>query len=198
MNELSVVLINAVLLFGIWWLYFVEHKNYLIDLTRQRLFDARDELFERAAKGAVPIDSRAYKMTRTTLNGMIRFTHDLSLVRFFVIVLFQSSKEYKAIVKKYDTERSEALASLSKSARKIIIDTQVDMHLAILSHLVRGSVILLMMLLPFIIILRAFHLWTRLWKLLAIRLFRFPNSKKTLSAVDAEANSIGSDSVCVL
>ncbi len=196
MNELSIVLINVALIFGIWWLYFIEHRGYLTDLTRQRLFKTRDKLFDQAAKGLVPIDSRAYKMTRTTLNGMIRFTHELSLLRFFIIVFSYLSKQDKAVIKKYEAEKADSLASLSKPAKKIIINTQVEMHLDIFSHLIRGSLILLTILMPIIIVLRAFHLWTKLWKWIAIRLFRYPNSIKTLSAVDAEANSIGSDAAC--
>src|SRR3569832_1900332 len=94
METLGIILVNAALLFTLWWLYFVEYKRYRLDLARRELFRVRNDLFEAAANGKLPFDSLAYGMTRRTLNGAIRFMHGFGFLRLAALLLVDRIKPY--------------------------------------------------------------------------------------------------------
>jgi hypothetical protein len=56
---------------------------------RQNLFDLRDELFDYARSGKIPFDDRAYVLLRCNINGMIRFSHLISVTRIFTFISLQ-------------------------------------------------------------------------------------------------------------
>lgn len=63
------------------------------DYTRQELFTLRDELFDYAADGHISFDDEAYLTTRTMINGVIRFTHSVSLTNWLMMLLCNYSNE---------------------------------------------------------------------------------------------------------
>ena len=93
MTATSTILISlisiTILWVGLFWLY----RDYCIDLFRQRMFALRDELFDQAAKGAIPFNHKSYGMLRVSMNGFIRFAHDFSLAHFLFVVLRQHKDE---------------------------------------------------------------------------------------------------------
>lgn len=56
------------------------------DYFRDKMFAARDELFDAAANGEIAVDDPGYQATRDAINSMIRFAHTLSLARLAVFV----------------------------------------------------------------------------------------------------------------
>ena len=82
-------LISLLLLF---LLVFVLYNKYRLDLVRQELFDIRDRLFDEAMNNQIAFDSPAYRYARTVINGMIRFSHRLSLSRLLVSMLLASEE----------------------------------------------------------------------------------------------------------
>ena len=62
-------------------------NRYRTDKYRQELFGIRDELFLDAAKGRISFSSNAYIVTRTVLNGLIRFEHKASFSRILLIMV---------------------------------------------------------------------------------------------------------------
>lgn len=61
------------------WLFKGPWQSLLIDLTRQRLFEGRDQLFLFAAEGKLNFESKVYKETRDYLNDSIRLCHRIGL-----------------------------------------------------------------------------------------------------------------------
>jgi hypothetical protein len=58
---------------------FCGWRAYLRDAFRQEMFGLRDELFDFAASGAVAFDSQAYVRLRCMMNGLIRYSHRMTL-----------------------------------------------------------------------------------------------------------------------
>ncbi|MGI4941665.1 MAG: hypothetical protein ACRYHQ_14080 [Janthinobacterium lividum] len=54
------------------------------DVARQRMFKARDELFDMAAAGYLDFESSEYQTIRSEINNMIRFAHGLTWVRLLM------------------------------------------------------------------------------------------------------------------
>jgi hypothetical protein len=60
-----------VLFYGPW-------QSVCTDISRQFIFERRDKLFDMAIAGRLSFDSEAYRATRRTLNGMLRFAHTIT------------------------------------------------------------------------------------------------------------------------
>jgi hypothetical protein len=71
---------------GLLYLVFGLYNDLRIDLLRQDLFQIRDDLFDQAAAGDIAFSSPSYRVTRATLNGLIRFGHRVSLSGMLVTV----------------------------------------------------------------------------------------------------------------
>lgn len=78
------------------WFYKGPWQKFMIDLTRQRLFEARDELFMCAAKGGIDFKSDSYKEIRDYLNTSIRICHRIGL-RSLVASYISNPKVHKNI-----------------------------------------------------------------------------------------------------
>jgi hypothetical protein len=67
-----------VVLYGPW-------QAICTDFTRQILFEKRDAIFDLAQAGRLSFDSPEYGTIRSSLQSQIRFAHELTLPRFFVL-----------------------------------------------------------------------------------------------------------------
>lgn len=186
-DQLFVIICGFLFAVGLWWLYFIEYRTYRVDLTRQRLFKIRDDLFKKAEEGIVPFDSKAYGIARTTLNGMIRFAHDLSFLRILIILFTYKKIDQGEHAKRYQDEYAQALKELTEPAQEAILMSQLDMHLTLIAHVVRSSLIMMMLIEPLHFVLRLLHRWK------IRQLIKSGRGRVTLSIVDAEAKEIGDD-----
>ena len=57
-----------------------------LDEFRQSMFAVRDELFDFALSGKVSFDDPAYKLLRQSMNGFIRYAHQLTFFRLLCTV----------------------------------------------------------------------------------------------------------------
>lgn len=141
-TDLLVIALNMALLVGLWWLWFVGYRNYLVDRTRQDLFRIRDDLFDRAKAGEIGFDAEAYKVTRATLNGMIHYTHELSAIRLLLTLPTLRAAARKGYAHKFSVHLEQAKTSLTPAQRILIEKTFEDMHKVTLRHLRDGSLVL--------------------------------------------------------
>lgn len=143
----------------IWWLFAWLYCDYRLDLLRFRLFVARDRLFSYAEQGRIDFDSPAYLLTRTMINGSLRFAHRLTLTDLVIMLIIQ--KMYNPNGGKLHHARLEkALHSLSFEQKKIITDIRLELHIAMITHVAHVSILLLPLALVAKIIL-LFHLLRR-------------------------------------
>lgn len=121
-------LISLALLFV---LVFVLYNSHRVDLLRQKLFFIRDGLFDEALAGRISFDSKSYKYTRTTLNGMIRFSHRVSVSRFVTAIVLSTEEDY--------AEAKQRVASIhrasSESDRAICQTYLTEANRAVIKHL---------------------------------------------------------------
>ncbi len=172
---------------GLWWLYFIEYRSYRMDHTRQRLFAIRDQLFQQWSEQGYDFDLKAYGITRNTLNGMIRFAHDLSLLRVIIVLITEKCISKGEHANQYGKILSDAITELPKPARKVILDARIEMHMALITHIVRSSIFLMLILEPIRLLLLTFHKWQ------FRSIIKSKRSRKLFLNVDAEANEIGSE-----
>lgn len=68
----------ATIIYGPW-------QDYCTDAARQTLFEIRDELFDMARAGKLSFDSAEYRTIRRSFEQNIRFAHQLTIWRFFLL-----------------------------------------------------------------------------------------------------------------
>lgn len=186
-QEILALVIFLILSVGAWWVFFIEQQAYWLDLTRQRLFKIRNDLFDAAAGGKIAFDDPAYVMTRNTLNGMITFTHEVNLLQ--VAAIYAS---HKYILKgrrstDYGKRFLAAIKGLSKENRRLIMGSMEKAHLTILRHLMSTSILLWPVLKPASIIFAILHKTDDAKKVV----LKGKKSKESWQVLDAEALHIG-------
>ena len=130
LTPLASILSIALLFILFFWLY----CDYQIDAFRQKLFALRDEFFDQAANGHIPFDDPAYTMLRRTMNGLIRFAHQVNLMQ--LMLLFFVSK-YKKIQPDFLSRLQNHSASLNADQQRLVND-----HLDSMNRLVARQLIL--------------------------------------------------------
>ena len=58
-----------------------------LDHFRQRMFVLRDELFDFAAAGQIAFDDPAYRLLRQSMNGLIRYAHQITFFKICVTMI---------------------------------------------------------------------------------------------------------------
>ncbi|MCB1985557.1 MAG: hypothetical protein H6936_09115 [Burkholderiales bacterium] len=87
MTNLSIIeILELFLAMGLlMWFFNGPWQSILVDMTRQRLFEARDNLFLHAADGRIEFDSEAYCTIRNHFNKSIRFCHKINLISLLIV-----------------------------------------------------------------------------------------------------------------
>lgn len=178
----------CILLLLAWWLFFVEYRAYRVDLLRHRLFVARSKLFFKAKDGQF-CNSRAYGLTRTTINGTIRFAHDLSFLRLVVVFATDVWFGRDDLPERYRKALEAGLAELPPDARDAITDAHVALHLAILAHVVKTSIVLA----PPFYFLRPLLKRLNIAADMRKRFVTSNASRERWAVIDAEVNAIGKE-----
>lgn len=58
-----------------------------LDTFRQEMFTLRDEMFDYALNGNIPFSHSAHRLLRKSMNGFIRYAHNLTFYRLAVTML---------------------------------------------------------------------------------------------------------------
>jgi hypothetical protein len=125
----------------LWWMYFFLYRNHRVDVLRHRLFVVRNDLFLAASRGEIAFDHPAYLMTRKTLNGSIRFAHQLSMTQLLMSRLFIGD-DMPSIRADYERRRAKAYQGLSSEQIKLLRGCERSMHAAMMSHVAHISPLL--------------------------------------------------------
>jgi hypothetical protein len=138
--EYMQVLVVLAALFSLYWLYEVEYKRYRLDKFRDNLFVIRGGLFDAAARGEIPLDHPAHLILRTNINGIIRFSHDLSFFRFLLMRSEMQSEAGKSRAAEYKQRMENSMASLTDSQRRLIISTNREIHKSVMLYIAFNSI----------------------------------------------------------
>jgi hypothetical protein len=185
-QTLTEILLFLSVVLGLWWLYFYGYRQLVIDNTRQRLFFIRDRLFDQARDGHIDFNAPAYGMLRLTLNGMIQYAHDFSLVSWLSLRYAEKRFGAEAQGRRYGEAFATALKELQHDDRLIVEETMRDMHITIVKHVIYRSLLLTLVFLA----LRAI---SRVRRFVDQTIKAWGNDS-SMFVIDSAAESIGSGS----
>ncbi|WP_033998016.1 hypothetical protein [Pseudomonas paraeruginosa] len=114
---------------------YVEWKKYRLDKLRFQLFRIRDHLFGKASEGKISFDDEAYKIVRANINGMIRYSHELSIMNLMLFKRVSNLDIYQERAQNYRKRIERARSSLSPEAREVVDSAMKSMHYAVLTHI---------------------------------------------------------------
>lgn len=134
------IVIVSLIFIALWVMFFTLHRNYHIALTRQKLFVIRARLFNAALDGKLKFDDPAYELVRQALNGMIRFTHNLSFLRWFAIVLV-NRYVHKNLVEHFNEQFNRSIENLTNDQKQLLLRALEDAHSQIFRHLMSVSLL---------------------------------------------------------
>jgi hypothetical protein len=141
LNAALSFLITALIGFGLfYWIW----QEYVIDSTRQQVFELRDELFDMAAAGQLDMNGEPYRMLRELFNASIRFAHHLNIWRLLVL-MFTVKAVGERNVGRYAKHVVESVSSIEDPkirARVSVIVEKQQMALAL--HVFKRSLLLML------------------------------------------------------
>ncbi len=129
----SLISILGILVFA-FWLY----RDYRLDLLRQQMFSLRDQLFDEAVKGQISFEHPAYRMLRTTMNGVVRFAHRINLFHTIALILILR-KQQGQLPPSFSDRFKHHLEDLTEQQKDLVNKYLLSMNLLIASHIVRSS-----------------------------------------------------------
>lgn len=137
-NPLS-FLSSVVSILALWIVFDAGYRRYRVDILRNRLFQLRSELFEVAGGGrlgARGFQDVAYLRIRRRLNGFIRYGHQFTLFRLFV--LFWSSRWWLD-ARRVERRRGslvKAIANHTRPGREELARIMREAEYAIVVHMI--------------------------------------------------------------
>lgn len=155
--DFVVAVIGMIALAAFWVLLWVPT---MVSSFRQGLFDLRDKLFDDVAEGALPVSftSQSYMNTRERLNLMIRFSHDVRIIRTLIVALFtwkesrELALEIQAEEQSWPEVEREAMEKVEEKKRSLLIDLVVGT-----SPVFWAGILILAVLLPLILLADLLH-----------------------------------------
>lgn len=141
----SLILLLIVLL-GLW-------PHLRLDQFRQDMFAVRDELFDYAASGKIHLDHPAHRLLRQSMNGFIRFAHQLTFFRIVILALAWSFLKNPPQFE-WNKKWNSALKSISdEQVQKDLIGFHIRASELVLKRIVFGSPLLMLVVLLCLIVI---------------------------------------------
>jgi hypothetical protein len=135
------------------WFFRGPWQSLLVDMTRQRLFEARDNIFLYAADGKINFNSETYIRLREFFNESIRACHNFRLI---VLISSRLSEPKKTLNAKKTASIFDVISDIKdiecrNSIKNILIESGFYM---ILLLVLRSPLVLLLLIIatPFMLI----------------------------------------------
>lgn len=189
MDYLAIMIIGL-LIASLLFIFDHYYREYYLDRTREELFTIRDQLFNYASDGKLDFNSKSYGLTRAKLNGMIRFTHELSMIRVIVLLISHSryrknDESYIEYVHKCD----KAMDELTIEQKEVISHVTEEMHRRIVWYIFHSSLFMWISYHFINIILQLIHFFSKIDRVINI----IVRNIKNWSSLDFEATLISND-----
>ncbi len=174
------IIIFYIIVMALWVLYAWLYQQYRIDKTRQELFALRDDLFDFAAAGNIPFNHPSYTLLRTTINGMIRFCHRLSLFTVILMIWAESANPQKT---NFNKKLESTFSELDESVQQKLRLYYKQMHEIVAKHLILRSLSIIsvvVMLLTILALIKGFR---------NAKVFIIEKISRRLDVVDSKAST---------
>lgn len=165
----------------IWMFLFWTYVDYRIDSFRQRVFALRDELFDEAAHGRISF-GKAYGLMRSTMNGGIRFAHQITLFHMLVIAVTYPRRQGEI---KFDDFFSSAIADLPCTEVEVLKKYKYKFEFLVTEHALLSSPFLLITVVPVVISWFVLRYFLKSLK----KILQYP-----LEEINTQAYAVGDDS----
>lgn len=109
-----------------------------VDHFRHEIFALRDDLFDRAAAGAISFSHPAYGMLRRTMNGFLRWGERMRLLDVVLLLAFTRRAD-RVTEDPFDTRWKRAATDLSVNDREWLESYRSRMRQVVIRYLVVGS-----------------------------------------------------------
>jgi hypothetical protein len=160
MNDPVNFLSSVLALFALWLAFDAGYSPYRINILRNRLFELRAELFEAAREGAFG-DARfsdpVYLHTRRALNSSIRFAHQFTLSRLFVLLWSSGWWLPAKEIAMENAEYERALSRCSPKSRECVEKIMREADVWIVMHMIHVNVLGYLVLTILDVGFRCFH-----------------------------------------
>ncbi|HTR38231.1 MAG TPA: hypothetical protein VMH80_20115 [Bryobacteraceae bacterium] len=163
--NLTAVSESAVLLAGIGIVLFWFWSSVRLDCFRQEMFAIRDELFDYAASGHIMFNHPAYRLLRQSMNGFIRYGHQLSFYQFCMTWLSWKALEGTQAFD-WRTKWEAALNSVDVQARRDLEAFHDRATMCVIERIVLGSPILIFALIVSLVVVLCHVGWKSVGELL--------------------------------
>jgi hypothetical protein len=114
------------------WFFYGPWQSFLIDTTRQKLFEIRDSLFVLAAEGNLEFDSDVYLILRKRINILIRLCHKVSFWRFIIFNVLDEIDESK--------EKTESLFDITSKIENEALRNEIQKKIYSITSVVVVSI----------------------------------------------------------
>jgi len=150
--------LSGLITLGLFLFFFYgPWQAYVTDVTRQRLFELRDKLFDYALDHPEFKACVASGQIRELLNSMIRFAHEIDVVHFTAMITYLATGDRKVILLRAAGNVDNVIKSIPEAFRDDVRQIVKDAHVVILWHFYRRSLFLitatLVLVLPTIVLL---------------------------------------------
>jgi len=141
--ELISILSTLITLSFLFALTYYFWQNYVIDVTRQQLFELRNEAFDMATCGELDRKSDAYQIVREMFNSSIRFTHKTNFPNILFVLTIM--KYYKKISVQSNAEKVNEIINKieDKETKEKLLYLLRQMHLILVSNMIKRSPVML-------------------------------------------------------
>lgn len=118
---------------------YTQWRRYRLDKLRFKFFAIRSRLFDEAKRGVISFDDEAYKIVRHNINGMIRYSHKLSLLNLFLFKHARKKSYYVNMEREYNARVQKAIEALSPEGREVVEGCMKAMHHEVIAHVSLNS-----------------------------------------------------------
>ena len=118
-------------------------RKFLLDITREKLFELRFELFRLGMNGEIDFNDDAYQAIETLFNGLLRYGHRFSLLTYVVSKIAnnraQKEKDYVSV----SALISLKVSRLSPDAQQKILRILTEAHSMVFGYMGTSSLFFL-------------------------------------------------------
>jgi hypothetical protein len=134
---------SCIMLMTFAFLYLKLVPGLRLVTFRQEMFAVRDELFDYAAAGNIRFSDPAYRLLRQSMNGYIRYAHQLTFFRLCLIAIERKTFGVEEKTTWHDKWRSSLANITNPETRDRLCEFHTRSNVLAIRRIVNGSPLLL-------------------------------------------------------
>lgn len=137
-EALTNLIVSFLVLAFLCYLVFGAYQRYRVDRFRHDLFVLRDDLFDRVADGYIGFDHSTYILTRTLMNGYIRYAHKLSLFQPLFMLVMERVRGPLPDLRSFNALYNDSTSGLTPEQKSVMDDYTSKVNALVIKHITRA------------------------------------------------------------